>query len=111
MDNQIEEHIRNCHKCNIYKRDTINRKNELKPIIAEKPLQIIGIDLVGLVVVDYFSKWIWTADLTSTTSKAVIDKLNEMLVWSWPGTPSLIISDQGPQLCSQQHTDTKATAK
>jgi hypothetical protein len=81
-------------------------------IIAEKPCQVLGMDLVGpinlkngeqrnvLIIVDYFTKWIWCCNMKYTTTSEVINQLNENILWSWAGTPETIISDQGSQFVS-----------
>ena len=53
-----------------------------------------------LIVIDYYSRWMEIKQLTSTTSRAVIEKTKTMFISF--GVPDIIISDNGPQYSSQE---------
>lgn len=95
-------------KCSVCRQARPTQQEQpLKPIeLPQYPWQQLGTDLMEfqkktyLVVIDYYSRWIEVKHLTSTTSKAVIDRLKSMFVSF--GIPQTIISDNGPQFGSQE---------
>ena len=54
----------------------------------------------GILVVDYYSRFIEVQKLTSTTSSAVITALKA--IFSHHGIPSVLVSDNGPQYTSAE---------
>ena len=106
MEADIEEISHNCNRC-----------AEAGPEMAKTPLHLwdepervwqrLHIDFCGpeqgfmwLVIVDAKSKWPEVVKMTSTTTKATLEKLTE--VFSRHGLPEAIVSDNGPQLASEE---------
>ena len=73
--------------------------------VPERPWQIVGSDLfyfqgaTYLLVIDYFSRFVEVARLSSTTSEDIIVHLKSM--FSRHGIPEIFISDNGPQYASK----------
>ncbi|KAH0999171.1 hypothetical protein HUJ04_005368 [Dendroctonus ponderosae] len=57
-------------------------------------------DIMLLIIVDAYSKWLEVKPMPSTTSGAVITVLDEL--FSAYGIPITIVSDNGPQFTSQE---------
>ena len=73
----------------------------------EAPWRRIHIDFAGplmgkmfLIVVDVHSKWPEVITVPSTTSQHTINVL--MMLFSRYGLPEQIVSDNGPQFCSEE---------
>ena len=70
----------------------------------DRPWQKVGTDIFEwkkssyLLAIDYYSRYIEVAKLTSTTSKAVVQHLKS--IFSHHGIPKTVISDNGPQFSS-----------
>ncbi|CAL8069840.1 unnamed protein product [Orchesella dallaii] len=95
----IAEVVRRCPVC---VQERIERKEPLIPSeFPTRPWMKVGMDLFQLngnwfiLVVDYFSRFPEVAQLSSTTTAAVIDKLK--VFFSRHGVPEEVISDNGPQ--------------
>ena len=58
---------------------------------------------VHLLVIDYYSRFIEIAKLTSTTSQAIVSHLKS--IFSRYGIPERLISDNGPQYASAEFAD------
>ena len=77
--------------------------------LPDRPWQKIATDLFEwqksqyLLVVDYYSRFIETAKLLSTTSVNVINHLKS--IFSRHGIPETVISDNGPQYSSEQFAE------
>ena len=73
--------------------------------VPERPWQIVGSDLfyfqgaTYLFVVDYFSRFVEVARLSSTTSEDIVVLLRSMFCRH--GIPEIFISDNGPQYASK----------
>ena len=104
---QIEEIVLNCAVC------AKNQRQRAEPMIPsnlpEYPWQKVATDLFQfkshqyLIVVDYYSRFIEIAKLTSTTSQAIISHLKS--IFSRYGIPERLISDNGPQYSSAEFAD------
>ena len=97
--------IERCNFCQIHKRK--QRAEPLNPsTLPDRPWQKLAMDLFEfdsqkyLITVDCFSRWIEVDPLKSTSSKAVIDKLDQH--FSRFGIPEVIRSDGGPQFASHE---------
>ena len=86
----------------------------LKPILAERPWQIVTLDLVGkfapaegtshthcLVIVDKFSKFVILEAVPETLTAAQTAEIFLRRVVSVFGVPSVVISDRGTQFSSR----------
>ena len=102
LSTAIETFVQNCHTC------AEARRNPSEPLqstpFPEFPWDKVACDLCEvngksyLVVVDYFSRYIEVAQLTSTTSAKVISTLDGF--FSSHGIPRELVSDNGPQFSS-----------
>ena len=100
----IEKYIKNCRICCQFQRPQIE---PLCPSeLQNTPWQKVGTDLFEwksnnyLLVVDYYSRYIETVKLSSTTSLGVINHLKS--IFARHGIPEIIVSDNGPQYASAQ---------
>ncbi|XP_034561964.1 uncharacterized protein K02A2.6 [Notolabrus celidotus] len=108
MDKQIEEMANSCSSCHKVRNNP--PPASLHPWeYPQEPWKRIHIDFAGpfedkmfLVVVDAHSKWPEVAIMRSTTTEKTIEKLGEM--FSRFGSPAQLVSDNGPQLVSQEMT-------
>lgn len=80
----------------------------MTPVIPIRPWQMVAQDLFTLnrenflITVDYFSEY-WEIDqLPDILSSTVIAKTKEH--FARYGIPETVISDNGPQFCSQEYT-------
>jgi hypothetical protein len=105
ITSQIESMCNRCATCTLHKPE---KREPLLPLSTPEsvPWSRIGTDLFEyqkreyLVIVDYGSRWLDFKELSSTTSQAVIRTLSE--VFATHGTPSVVMSDNGPQFSSQE---------
>ncbi|XP_050709686.1 uncharacterized protein K02A2.6-like [Eriocheir sinensis] len=109
VDKDIETYIKQCTSCAIH-------QNDPKPArfhpweYPRYPWQRLHIDYAGpflghsyLIVVDAYSKWPEIIPMQSTTSSNTIRTL--MQIFAVHGLPERIVSDNGPQFCSQEFKD------
>ena len=85
-----------------------HRPQQPEPLLPtpfpDRPWQKVGTDIFEwekssyLIVVDYYSRYIEVARLSSTTSKSVVQHLQS--IFSRHGIPEIILSDNGPQFAS-----------
>ena len=102
----IEEYIKKCRVCCQFQRP---RFQPLCPSeLPDTPWQKVGTDLFErkqvsyLLVVDYYSRYIEIAKLSSTTSRGVINHLKSIFVRH--GIPQIVVSDNRPQYSSSKFT-------
>ena len=85
-----------------------HRPQQPEPLLPtpflDRPWQKVGTDIFEwekssyLIVVDYYSRYIEVARLSSTTSKSVVQHLRS--IFSHHRIPEIILSDNGPQFAS-----------
>ena len=104
IDKDVQNHVKQCNPCQQ------NRPREPETLLYSwcapaEPWARIHIDYAGpfdgkfwLVVIDAFSKWLEVKPQMSTTSTSTIKSLREMFCRF--GLPKTIVSDNGPQFCS-----------
>ncbi|KAF7646573.1 hypothetical protein LDENG_00185510 [Lucifuga dentata] len=106
MDGQIEEVAKTCSSC-----QKVRNNPPVAPLhpwdFPQEPWHRVHIDFAGpvenrmfLVAVDAHSKWPEVAIMRSTTTEKTIEKLGE--IFSHFGSPLQLVSDNGPQLVSQE---------
>ena len=99
LSQQLNELVLNCRTC------CKERQNHREPLIPSpypgRPWEKLGADLfmlgskTYLLVVDYMSRYVEIALLTSTKSNDVINHLKS--IYARHGIPDLLVSDGGPQ--------------
>ncbi|KAK3713977.1 hypothetical protein QZH41_005646 [Actinostola sp. cb2023] len=102
MSRQIEELVQNCAECRKHHQ---HRAEPMVPSsLPQYPWQKVASDLFQLknhqylLVIDYYSRYVEIAKLSSTTSQAIINHLKS--IFSRHGIPERVISDNGPQYSS-----------
>ncbi len=109
----VEEFVRHCSACEASGKSA---QSERVPVGAVKPpvrpWQKVAIDITGpfftapkhqqniVVITDYFSKYPEILLTTDTTTRKIIDWLEE--VFARFGNPQILISDNGPQFTSRE---------
>ena len=103
MSKEIENLVRNCTTC------CKTQVQFAEPLITTNfpklPWQRVGTDLFEykgtqyVLVIDYFSRYIEIAKLSSTSSDAIITHLKSM--FARHGIPQYVVSDNGPQYSSE----------
>ena len=104
MSKQIQEMIQNCDICNK------NKPQRSEPLITsplpELSWQKLATDIFTwkgsnfLLVIDYYSRYVEIARLTSSTSASVIQHLSS--IFARHGIPQILFSDNGPQYKSAE---------
>ena len=106
IDKSIELYVKRCQNCAL-------QQNNPKPVrmhpweCPRYAWQRLHIDFAGpflghsyLIVVDAYSKWPEVIPMQSTTSVCTIKVL--MQIFATHGLPERIVTDNGPQFCSQE---------
>ena len=103
ISTQIEALVANCVTC------ARERRNPAEPLVYTPfpayPWQKVAMDLFEwrgrpyLLVIDYYSRYVEIALLSSTTSPAVINHLRS--IFARHGFPEIVVSDNGPQFSSE----------
>ena len=112
MSRDVKLYVKECHKCQTYKPQALNQYTEDIPTAPGLPFSRVGLDLIGplpttrrgnkyiIVLVDYLTKWVEAEPLQKTESEDVIRFLKG--VFARHGTPEQLITDNGPQFCSDK---------
>ena len=102
MTKEIEKYAKRCQICSQFQRPKVE---PLCPTeLPDKPWLKVGTDLfmwkqaTYLLVIDYYSRFIEIAKLSSTTSEGVITHLKSIIARH--GIPQTVILDNGPQYAS-----------
>ncbi len=108
MHLDIEKWVKECPTCQQHNRNYNKIAGKLAPIMAERPFQIIGMDILTdlpktnrgniaiVLFTDYYTKWVEAFALTDYTAVQVASKLITGIVCRH-GAPERIISDRGSQ--------------
>lgn len=76
--------------------------------VPSRPWQKVAVDLFSwnnrddLITVDFYSRYFEVAELTATTTGVVVRKLSAHRDFARHGIPETIVSDNGPQLSSEE---------
>lgn len=104
LSSQLADVVNNCTKCC---KDRRQPPEPLNPsTFPSLPWQKVGTDLfhwkgsVYLLIVDYYSRYIETAKLSSTSSSTVIQHIKS--IFARHGIPQEVVSDNGPQYSSRE---------
>lgn len=121
--------VRSCKQCQLHAPLKHLPQTELHPIHSPCPFYQWGIDIVGpfpeapgrfrflVVAVDYFTKWVEAAPLTTITGRNILKFVWQNIVCRF-GLPRIIISDNGKQFadnpfkswCAELHITQKFTS-
>jgi len=111
MYSQVMKYVRTCDTCHERKTYRQSKTGKLHSIIASRPMEIMGIDLLGpltitkdgnqyiLVLVDLFTKWIEAWAIPDMEELTIAKKLVEEFI-SRNGAPEMLTSDRGSQFMS-----------
>lgn len=112
MKKIVNNYVTSCDTCQKYNYRNILPAGKLIPIKVKKPLEMVGIDLIGpypasnpdryryvLVITDYFSKWSEFIPLKKASAQAVTKAFIENFVTRY-GAPIQAVSDNGVQFVS-----------
>ena len=105
IDADIEDWVQRCTACLATKP---NQKREplLPHTVPDQPWQKLGADFFDfdgkkfLLVIDYFSKFIFVEKVTTTTAQSTINKLCN--IFATEGAPATLITDNGPPFNSAE---------
>jgi len=112
MTDNILSWCNECVACATRKQPKIKIKVPLVPIIATKPMEIVGVDVVGplpissnqnrfiVVFVCLFTRWVEAYAVPSQKSEVVARLFVEQFV-ATHGTPQRLLSDRGPNFTSE----------
>ena len=96
IDADIEDFVNRCPTCLVTKPN--NKWEPLLPhTVPDGPWQKVGADYFDfdgtkyLLVIDYFSKFIYVEEMCTTTAKSTINKLKT--IFSIEGSPNIFFSD------------------
>jgi hypothetical protein len=113
MTADINKYVKGCRKCQQTKIFPEKPQGELHPNeIPSKPFQIVSVDFLTdlppsqgydsiMIVVDRFSKRIYTTPCNKTINSEGTARLFKDVVWRYEGLPETVISDRGPQFVSE----------
>ena len=103
----VELFVKACGPCARYKRGRVPKQGQLKMMMASCPFETLGVDVTGphsesakgniyiLTVIDHFSKFAFAFPMlnqeASTVAKILVEKVICLM-----GTPTRILTDQGP---------------
>ncbi len=108
----VNDHVRSCVKCIAKKTPRVKKAGLMQPILANKPLEIVGVDILGplpttvrrhryiLVFSDYFTKFPICFPLKDIKAVTIANKLLFGVILEY-GAPSRIVSDRGSQFMSE----------
>jgi len=111
MYSQVMKYVRTYDTCHERKTYHQSKTGKLHSIIASRPMEIMGIDLLGpltitkdgnqyiLVLVDLFMKWIEAWAIPDMEELMIAKKLVEEFI-SCNGAPEMLTSDRGSQFMS-----------
>ena len=89
MVKDVSRHLKNCAVCKAIKHGTGGQKAPLKPLVVERPLEMVSIDIVGplpvsndgnkyiITMMDLFSRWPAAYPVPDMTAETVIDRIKE----------------------------------
>ncbi|XP_019435876.1 PREDICTED: protein NYNRIN-like [Lupinus angustifolius] len=117
METDCCNHVKKCHKCQIYA-DNINAPlNPLNVLTSPWPFSMWGMDVIGpiepkasngnqfiLVAIDYVTKWVEANSYASVTRKVVLRFIKRDLVCRY-GLPFQIITTNATNLNNKMMTE------
>ncbi|XP_056151372.1 uncharacterized protein K02A2.6-like [Lampris incognitus] len=111
LTSQIKQKVENCEIC---AREAHNAPEPLLTTpLPDRPWQRVAADLfqwnnaMYLVVIDYFSRYIEVANLSSTTTTHVTEKLKS--IFAHPRVPETVVTDNGPEFSAAEFASSPET--
>lgn len=106
IDRDVEDLVKNCVDCQKQRPELKKVENHIwEP--ATEPFERIHIDFAGrfcgkfyLIIVDSFSKWVEVQIMNDITTGSTVERLDKFFADF--GTCRVLVSDNGPQLTSQE---------
>ncbi len=104
---QIKDKVSQCETC--VKNSYSHPEPLLNTPLPSRPWQRVAADLFHwnkgnyVLLIDYYSRYIEVASLTSTATKPVIEKLKVM--FARHGVPEVLVTDNGPQFAASDFDD------
>ena len=112
MYKDIKEWVKSCTTCQQYGKVHKHNEGKLVPIVATRPFQIMGMDIMEIkgsqtksgnnaivVFTDYFTKWVEAYAIPNQQATTIAQKLIQGVLCRH-GAPERIISDRGPNFTS-----------
>jgi transposase InsO family protein len=111
MHQNVRDWCKACIGCVSRKPSQPVRQGELQPIQANRPFQIVGIDIVGplrkssngfkyiLTCIDFFTNWVEATPLRTINADEVAENVFKLIICRH-GCPEKILSDKGTQFTS-----------
>lgn len=106
LDNEIEDHVRTCNKCQLQRNDPNDAPLQAVPV-PKNPWSVLHVDFAGpwhgktfLIVVDRMSKWLEVVTMSSLSSAAVIASFRKL--FATHGIPDIVVSDNGKAFDSEE---------
>ena len=106
IDKIVNDIVTSCPHCQIYKVSRITKMPPMHKISAQKPFEMIAVDLlqlphsrginVLLVAIDHHSKWASAVPVKDKKGKTVAKALEERIIPNLVRIPNSILSDNGP---------------
>ena len=112
MKNDVHNFIKSCHRCQIYRPQSLNKNVESIATPPGYPFSRVGLDIIGplpptrnnnkyiIVLVDYLTKWVEAEPLKTVEAEDVIKFLKS--VFSRHGIPEILITDNSPQFIADK---------
>jgi hypothetical protein len=113
METDCLNHVRKCHKCQIYADRIHVSPTPLNVLTSPWPFSMWGIDMIGmiepkasnghrfiLVTIDYFTKWVEAAPYAHVTRLVVAMFIKKEIICRY-GVPNKVITDNGSNLNNQ----------
>ncbi|XP_058722923.1 uncharacterized protein LOC131594738 [Vicia villosa] len=110
METDCHNHVRICHKCQIYADKVHVPPVPLNVLTSPWPFAMWGIDMIGeikptasnghrfiLVAIDYFTKWVEAASYANVTKQVITRFIKHNIICRY-GIPEKIITDNGSNL-------------
>ena len=108
MERQVRAFTRSCHLCQVTKGAPDKRQGIMKPILVDKPFDVVAMDLCGpwmktpegfeylMVVKDHFTRYVVLIPIKQKTAECVGDALMDNFFNTY-GYPKFLLSDRGAE--------------
>ena len=117
MESDCINHVRKCHKCQIYADKIHTPPTSLNVLSAPWPFSMWGLDVIGpiepkasnghrfiLVAIDYFTKWVEAASYPNVTRNVIQKFIKRDLICRY-GLPERIVTDNATNFNNKMMTE------